>query len=86
MRLEQRSVRHAREVPLSWEDASRRLELSAMDTVCEHCGALHWLDERVHFAGSLRAPQFGMCCYKGKVSPPELPEPSTAPQNLLGVR
>ena len=52
MRLEQRSVRRAKEVQLSQEDASRRLELNAMDTVCEHCGALHCLDEGVHLAGS----------------------------------
>ena len=33
--LEQRSVRRASEGQLSQEDASRRLELSVMDTVCE---------------------------------------------------
>ena len=60
-------------------NASRRHELGAMDVVCRHCGALHWLEERVTGAGGRRAPQFGMCCFRGKVS---LPQPQDPPEPL----
>ena len=36
-------------------NASRRHELGAMDVVCRHCGALHWLEERVTGVGGRRA-------------------------------
>ena len=61
-----------REVSLSQEDASRRHELIALDKVCEYCGALHWLDERAHFAGRMTTLHFCMCCYNGKAGQPEL--------------
>ncbi|OAQ22440.1 hypothetical protein K457DRAFT_60613, partial [Linnemannia elongata AG-77] len=36
-----------------------------MDVVCSHCGALHWIEERVGRA--VVRPVFSMCCLQGKV-------------------
>ncbi|KAF8200234.1 hypothetical protein BJ912DRAFT_1054621 [Pholiota molesta] len=45
-----------------------------LDVKCDHCGALHWLDERL--SKSTRAsPKFGMCCFSGKIKLPKLEEP-----------
>jgi len=39
-----------------------------MSTVCESCTALHWIDERIHGAGStMERPLFNSCCNKGDV-------------------
>ena len=51
-----------------------------MDVKCEHCGALHWLDERLS-KSSKRSPKFGMCCFEGKIELPKLENP---PPELLG--
>ena len=48
-----------------------------MDIACPHCGALHWLAEKLA-ASSKCLPKFGMCCIEGKVQLPALealPEP-----------
>ena len=51
-----------------------RHNLGAMDQLCRHCGARHFIQERVN--NSSRAnPQFGSCCLHGKVSLPALREP-----------
>ena len=54
--------------------------LGKMDVKCEHCGALHWLDE--HLSKSSKwSPKFGMCCFEGKIELPKLENP---PPELLG--
>ena len=62
--------------------ASRRHELGGMEGVCGPCGALHWVEERVSCAGGTRAPHFGMCCFRGKVSLPQ-PQDPPGPLNSL---
>ncbi|KIJ47632.1 hypothetical protein M422DRAFT_248636 [Sphaerobolus stellatus SS14] len=54
--------------------------LGWMNQKCEHCNALHWLDERITYKGSKQNPKFGLSCNHGKV---QLPPPSDPPIDLL---
>ena len=48
--------------------------MGKIDLVCSHCGALHWMSEKLfHF--SQRTPTFGMCCYSAKIKLPKLDDP-----------
>jgi hypothetical protein len=49
-----------------------------MTTTCAHCGAFHWLSERVKGI-PLSAPRFSRCCHYGKVRFGTLP---TRPKHL----
>ncbi|KZP22144.1 hypothetical protein FIBSPDRAFT_1018870, partial [Athelia psychrophila] len=53
-----------------------------MDASCSHCGAWHWIDERVT-ASSLRNPKFGSCCDHGHVRLEALPPPPYPLQQLF---
>ncbi|KAL4420394.1 hypothetical protein ABPG75_010050 [Micractinium tetrahymenae] len=53
-----------------------------MDRVCGHCGALHFVQERVKNS-SRQNPRFGSCCMHGQVSLPALQEPPQALRDLL---
>lgn len=60
------TVGRSRELP----DARRPYQEHA----CTHCGALHWIDERL--AGTTcRSPKFGSCCDHGQVRLLPLPDP-----------
>ncbi|XP_026384034.1 uncharacterized protein LOC113279563 [Papaver somniferum] len=48
-----------------------------MDVKCHHCGALHWMAEKLTNS-SLINPKFGTCCLQGKVLLPLLREPPIA--------
>ena len=41
--------------------------LGRMNKACEHCGALHWVEERLK-TSSVANPKFSNCCKHGKVS------------------
>ncbi|KAL4422774.1 hypothetical protein ABPG75_008971 [Micractinium tetrahymenae] len=56
--------------------------LGRMDRVCGHCGALHFVQERVKNS-SRQNPRFGSCCMHGQVSLPALQEPPQALRDLL---
>ncbi|KIJ53066.1 hypothetical protein M422DRAFT_242171, partial [Sphaerobolus stellatus SS14] len=56
--------------------------LGRMDARCEHCNALHWLEERVLYMGSQLNPKFGLCCDHGQVN---LPSPPSPPLELLDL-
>lgn len=59
-----------------------RHDLGCMDISCGHCGALHWMDEKL--ADSPRsAPVFGTCCNSGQVRLPALRDPPIVIRNLL---
>jgi hypothetical protein len=45
-----------------------------MDTICTHCGAFHWIDERNKASPKCR-PEFSRCCHHGNVSLDHLPLP-----------
>jgi hypothetical protein len=45
-----------------------------MNVVCVHCGALHWLSERLE-QSSVSSPVFSSCCHHNKDLDP-LPQPS----------
>ncbi|KAI3983971.1 hypothetical protein MKX01_035098 [Papaver californicum] len=45
-----------------------------MDVKCIHCGALHWMDERLT-KSSLINPLFGTCCIEGQIKLPGLRVP-----------
>lgn len=61
-----------------YSEPSDRHDIGDMETVCSHCGALHWLSERL--ARSSRShPKFGFCCNKGAIS---LPAPEQPPFGL----
>ena len=63
----------------------RQLQLGTMTNQCSHCGALHWLQERLS-GSSQRNPVFSRCCNQGKVSLPLLQQVPEALQLLLGSR
>ena len=52
---------------------TQRHDCGRMNVACRHCGALHWMDERV--SSSKQSPEFSMCCLHGQVSLPLLPDP-----------
>lgn len=50
-------------------------DLGDLSVICNHCGALHWIDERMSVS-SLTAPRFSDCCCQGDVAlPPRQPAP-----------
>ncbi|CAG8807594.1 20471_t:CDS:2 [Cetraspora pellucida] len=53
---------------------SRRELERAKRALCIHCGALHWLDERIVNSPKTN-PKFGSCCRHGKVILPLLHDP-----------
>ncbi|KAG5539463.1 hypothetical protein RHGRI_019865 [Rhododendron griersonianum] len=68
------------EVPINSERPTRthiipvRHNLGNMDIQCDHCKALHWMDERLA-KSSISNPLFGTCCFKGKIRLPTLITP-----------
>ncbi|KAI3878605.1 hypothetical protein MKW98_027910 [Papaver atlanticum] len=56
-----------------------RHSLKHMDVKCTHCGALHWMDERL-MKSSRKKPKFGTCCLEGKIKLPPLQVP---PKELM---
>ncbi|KAI3922707.1 hypothetical protein MKW98_006838 [Papaver atlanticum] len=52
--------------------------LGEMNVICQHCGAMHFMEERLA-RSSLKNPAFGSCCLQGKVKLPHLIVP---PQRL----
>ncbi|KAI0825935.1 hypothetical protein BC629DRAFT_1256263, partial [Irpex lacteus] len=56
-------------------------DFGSMDVVCHHCGALHWLEERVRSSRS--RPEFGLCCHHGQVHLDASPPPPSALRELL---
>ncbi|XP_026435826.1 uncharacterized protein LOC113333615 [Papaver somniferum] len=56
--------------------------LGQMDVKCHHCGALHWMAEKLTNS-SLINPKFGTCCLQGKVRLPLLREPPIAFRELF---
>ncbi|KAF9530831.1 hypothetical protein CPB83DRAFT_745206, partial [Crepidotus variabilis] len=56
--------------------------LGRMDVSCRHCGAMHWMDERLTSSTNAN-PQFGKCCLSGKVSLARLHNPPNELDSLL---
>jgi hypothetical protein len=50
------------------------LSFGQMNATCSHCGAFHWLIERIKNS-PVSAPRFSRCCHHGKVRPGILPQP-----------
>ncbi|RXW13481.1 hypothetical protein EST38_g12375 [Candolleomyces aberdarensis] len=70
---------------LPYTEPTTRHDLGRMDAKCPHCHALHWADERL--AGtSVEAPEFGMCCQRGKVQLEPIPPPPQPLKRLLSSR
>ncbi|KAJ7624194.1 hypothetical protein B0H17DRAFT_1288432 [Mycena rosella] len=65
-----------------YRDPETRHDLGPMNVACAHCGALHWIDERVA-ASSKHAPEFGICCNHGKVQLEGLHQPPEPLHRLL---
>ncbi|TFY55103.1 hypothetical protein EVG20_g9444 [Dentipellis fragilis] len=55
--------------------------LGSMDAQCLHCGAFHWLEERV--GGNRTRPEFGRCCFHGIVRLEPIPDPPPRLRALL---
>lgn len=53
-----------------------------MSSTCTHCGALHWLAERVSNS-SQRTPRYGTCCKHGEVVLDPYPDPPRELQRLF---
>lgn len=57
-------------------------DLGHMTVSCRHCGALHWMAEKlVNSSGN--NPDFGKCCHHGKVRLPALRDPPPLIQELF---
>ncbi|KAJ3816606.1 hypothetical protein F5880DRAFT_1457341, partial [Lentinula raphanica] len=65
-----------------YTETIQRHDLGKMEHICEHCGALHWLAEKVS-GSSKSSPQFGVCCKHGEVRIPLLQPPPEYLQLLL---
>ncbi|KIM40031.1 hypothetical protein M413DRAFT_29163, partial [Hebeloma cylindrosporum] len=65
-----------------YQDPPQRHDLGPMDIPCPHCGALHWLAEKLSNS-SKHSPKFGMCCMEGKVQLPALEAPPEPLRQLL---
>ncbi|KAL4256889.1 hypothetical protein AB1N83_012224 [Pleurotus pulmonarius] len=63
------------------EQGSRH-DLGHMDIVCQHCQALHWLNESTVKTRNYQHPDFGTCCNSGKVV---LPPPRRPPDTLFNL-
>ena len=50
--------------------------------VCSGCDALHWMDEKLS-SSSLINPEFGTCCFSGKLDLPKLHDPPPELHQLL---
>jgi hypothetical protein len=61
----------------------QQLNLGHMSYKCNHCGALHWLEERIAKSSKAK-PKFGRCCNHGKVLLPLLIRPPRYLELLLG--
>ncbi len=62
-----------------------RHDLGRMNVPCRHCGALHWMAERLA-ASSDSNPLFGLCCNSGAVYLPPQPDPPPAIRDLFTGR
>src|SRR5215471_7334378 len=60
-----------------YKEPASRHDLGDMVVRCHHCGALHWLAEKLTNS-SVRSPEFGMCCNHGKVILPAFQPPPVA--------
>ena len=56
--------------------------MGKMDVVCSHCQALHWKCEKLVKSPQAR-PEFGMCCFQGKIKIPKLDDPPPELHHLL---
>ncbi|KAI0764474.1 hypothetical protein BC629DRAFT_919456 [Irpex lacteus] len=55
----------------------------AMNILCSHCNALHWLAERT--SSSVTRPEFGVCCHHGQVQLDPLPPPPELANLLMNT-
>ncbi|KAJ7732052.1 hypothetical protein DFH07DRAFT_680258, partial [Mycena maculata] len=65
-----------------YTEPETRHDLGRMDVKCRHCGALHWMAEKIAKSSETN-PQYGMCCNHGKVVVERLEEPPAELQALL---
>ncbi|EKM74497.1 hypothetical protein AGABI1DRAFT_47875, partial [Agaricus bisporus var. burnettii JB137-S8] len=63
-------------------DTERRHSLGPMNVACAHCGALHWIGEKLA-RSSDHSPKFGMCCHEGQISLPQRQDPPRHIQELF---
>ncbi|KAI3887119.1 hypothetical protein MKX03_008059, partial [Papaver bracteatum] len=56
--------------------------LGKMDVICVHCGAMHFMEERLT-KSTLKEPTFGSCCLEGKIKLPNLRVPPEEFKKLL---
>ena len=72
------SQHNAARTPLRTEDVNLLHRLKPFTAKCQHCFALHWVEEKTQ-KSSMKNPLFSMCCASGKVT---LPAPVYPPQQL----
>lgn len=65
-----------------YEEPEERHNLGRMEYNCQHCNALHWLDEKLAHS-SQSNPKFSSCCNRGKVALPLLQDPPAALRHLF---
>ncbi|KAF8996487.1 hypothetical protein BDQ17DRAFT_1514095, partial [Cyathus striatus] len=65
-----------------YSEPNFRPYLGRMEIPCIHCGALHWIDEKLT-KSSKKDPRFGTCCLQGKVKLPSLQPPPDTLYSLL---
>jgi hypothetical protein len=57
-------------------------DLGSMNVPCQHCGALHWMAEKLK-GSSESNPKLGTCCNHGKIDIPLLESPPEALRQLF---
>ena len=54
-----------------YQEPPVRHDFGHMDVICQWCGALHWMNEKLNHS-SVNNPIFGMCCNSSRVKLPLL--------------
>lgn len=65
-----------------YQEPATQNDLGRMDVPCPHCGALHWIEERLA-QSSPTSPNFGSCCDHGQVQLDAVEDPPYALQQLF---
>lgn len=66
---------------LPYQEPLHRHDLGRMEYECRHCGALHWLSEKLA-SSSDSSPEFPTCCDHGLIKLPDLQPP---PDQLMAL-
>jgi hypothetical protein len=58
-------------------------DIGDMTTVCRDCGALVWYAKRAEKHMNFVTPKVSICCMKGKITTPFMPQPPSLIRNMF---